>query len=197
MGKMVVVEGVMGVGKTTLLHQIFREIHIPYVEQDFEHNICLDDFYAGADCVFPKQMIFLFSNFHILHNAENKSDYFLSDFCFERSLIMSRNSLTGKELSLYEESYLYLKQKLTFRKMLIFLHGDESTILGNVQKRGRPNEKNVTLEYIDSCQCALVDNICNIDSDEVIMININDVDILSQRFVEYLSQRINKFLSSD
>lgn len=197
MGKMVVVEGVMGVGKTTLLHQIIREIHIPYVEQDFEHNICLDDFYAGADCAFSKQMIFLFSNFHILHSAENNSDNFLSDFCFERSLIMSRKSLMGKELSLYEESYLYLKQKLTFRKMLIFLYGDERTILNNIQNRGRSNEKNVTLEYIDSCQCALVDNICHIDSDEVLMININDVDILSQEFVEYITRRIRKFLFSD
>lgn len=197
MGKMVVVEGVMGVGKTTLLHQILREIHIPYVEQDFEHNICLDDFYAGADCVFPKQMIFLFSNFHILNSAESNSDCFFSDFCFERSLIMSINSLMGKELSLYEESYLYLKQKLTFRKMLIFLYGDDSTILDNIQKRGRPNEKNVTLEYIESCQRSLLDGIYNIDSDEVITININEVDILSQEFVEDLSQRINKFLSSE
>ena len=71
MKKNIAVEGVMGVGKTTLVNALRSNFDIEAVEQDFEHNICLDDFYASMDCAFQKQMIFLYSNYHLLMKAQS------------------------------------------------------------------------------------------------------------------------------
>lgn len=195
MGKMIAIEGVMGVGKTTLLNRLKKEIEIPYVEQDFKHNICLDDFYAGKDCVFQKQMIFLFSNYHLLLSAEQNYSNFISDFCFERALVMSRTVLKDRELILYEENYSYLKEKLNFRKMIIFLHGDENRIVNNINKRGRPNERNVTSDYINRCQHALIESLDYLGADQIVNIDIGKMDILSDRCMDFLLPQIRRQLA--
>lgn len=196
MGKHVVIEGVMGAGKTTLLCEIRKKISIACVMQDYRHNICLTDFYAGKDCAFQKQMIFLFSNYHLLVDAENRFPTFISDFCLERSMIMSDAVLSGSDLALYKENYRYLKQKLSHEKMLIFLHGDVDTIVRHIEKRGRPNEKNISPDYIAQCQQALIDNIDFIRAKQTIDINIDTVDTSSQECADFLAERISAFLRS-
>lgn len=192
---MIAIEGVMGVGKTTLLEQLKKETTIPSVTQDFEHNICLTDFYKGFECAFQKQMIFLFSNYHILSKAEKEYNCFLSDFCFERSLAMSSNILKDKELVLYEKNYSYLKEKLNSKKMIIFLYGDTEKIINNIKKRGRINERNISLEYIDICQKTLINNLNDFEAEQIIDINISNVNITSNECVNYLVPRIVDFLS--
>ncbi len=194
MSKMIAIEGVMGVGKSTLLERLKKEIVISSVEQDFEHNICLTDFYKGWDCAFQKQMIFLFSNYHILSKAEKDYSCFLSDFCFERSIVMSRNILKDKELLLYEQNYSYLKEKLNSKKMIIFLYGDTKKIINNINKRGRTNERNISREYIDICQNTLISNLNKFEAQQIVDININNVNITSDECINYLVSEIMQFL---
>lgn len=196
MGKHVVIEGVMGVGKTTLLCVIRKKINIACVMQDYRHNICLTDYYVRKDCAFQKQMIFLFSNYHLLVDAENRFPTFISDFCLERSMILSDAVLSGSDLALYKENYSNLKQKLSYEKMLIFLHGDVDTIVRHIEKRGRQNEKNISPDYIARCQQALIDNIDFIRAKQTIDINIDTVDTASQECADFLAERISDFMRS-
>ena len=184
----------MGVGKTTLLTRLKERVGMPCVIQDFKHNICLDDFYAGKDCVFQKQMIFLFSNYHLLADAEERYNIFVSDFCFERSFVMSRSVLKDRELMLYEENYAYLKQKLHFEKMVIFLHGDKNRIVDNIRRRGRVNERNVTADYIDKCQRTMIEGLEYLNADQLLDINVDEMDILSNRCMEFLLPQIRLYL---
>ena len=107
---------------------------------------------------------------------------FISDFCFERSLVMSRMALKGRELMLYEDNYFYLKEKLNLEKMVIFLHGDKKRIVENIKKRGRPNEENVSIDYIDKCQQALFDDLENLGANKIIEINIEQMDIFGKMY---------------
>lgn len=192
--RMIAIEGVMGVGKTTLLNALKERVDVECIMQDYKHNICLNDFYKGRDCVFQKQMIFLFSNFHLLSMAMQTYSNFISDFCFERSLVMSRMALKGRELMLYEDNYFYLKEKLNLEKMVIFLHGDKKRIFENIKKRGRPNEENVSIDYIDKCQQALFDDLENLGANKIIEINIEQMDILSERCMDVLLPQITQYL---
>ena len=198
MSKMLVIEGVMGVGKSTLLHRISDELGIQYIEQDFEHNICLNDFYAGIDCAFQKQMIFLFSNFHQLYMAEQHMTFFASDFCFERSLIMSKNSLDDSSLPLYlyKDCYSFLLRKLKYEKLIVFLYGDKDSIVERIKRRGRANENNVTAEYIEQCQNALINGLDELHARQVVTINTDEVDILSPECIGYLLPIITEFMES-
>lgn len=143
MKKNIAVEGVMGVGKTTLVNALRSKFDIEAVEQDFEHNICLDDFYASMDCAFQKQMIFLYSNYHLLMKAQSAFPAFFSDFCFERSLAISKSILRKKDFEFFRMNYLYLNPKIHLKKMVIFLHGSPKRIVQNIKKRERKNELTV------------------------------------------------------
>ena len=196
MGKHIIIEGVMGVGKTTLLCEIRKKINIACVIQDYKHNICLTDFYAGKDCAFQKQMIFLFSNYHLLVDAETRFPAFISDFCLERSIIMSDAMLSGSDLTLYKDNYRYLKQKLSYEKMLILLHGEVNTIMNHIEWRGRTSERNISPDYITRCQNALIDNIGSIRAKEIVDINIDTIDTVPQECVDFLIAKISDFLRS-
>lgn len=194
MGRYIAIEGVMGVGKTTLLNIIRKQILIPCVEQDFKHNICLDDFYAGFNCAFSKQMIFLLSNYHILAKANALFDIFISDYCFERSMIMSKEILNEDELIKFENVYYYLLPKLSLNKMLIILYGSPEKIIRQIYTRGRSNEMNICIDSIRKQQSALINNIKNIDAEQFVWINIDNINIMDPKFVDYIVKVITSYL---
>lgn len=195
MGKYIVIEGVMGVGKTTLINRLKEELNIPCVMQDFEHNVCLTDYYAGGNCAFEKQMIFLFSNYYILSKAGESFSVFMSDYCFERSLAISKSILDSQEFYLFKENFEFLKRRFNKEKMIIFLYGTKEKILSNIKKRGRKNEQNITLDFIDKQQGVLIDNLERFGADYIVKVNINEVDILSTESINFLKNEINKFLT--
>lgn len=195
MKKNIAVEGVMGVGKTTLVNALRSNFDIEAVEQDFEHNICLDDFYASMDCAFQKQMIFLYSNYHLLMKAQSAFPAFFSDFCFERSLAISKSILRKKDFEFFRMNYLYLNPKIHLKKMVIFLHGSPKRIVQNIKKRERKNELTVCETFVATQQQSLLQSLDSFNSDRLILVNIDKTDVLSNSFLDYIIPQIDTFLN--
>lgn len=195
MKKNIAVEGVMGVGKTTLVNALRSKFDIEAVEQDFEHNICLDDFYASMDCAFQKQMIFLYSNYHLLMKAQSAFPAFFSDFCFERSLAISKSILRKKDFEFFRMNYLYLNPKIHLKKMVIFLHGSPKRIVQNIKKRERKNELTVCETFVATQQQSLLQSLDSFNSDRLILVNIDKTDVLSNSFLDYIIPQIDTFLN--
>lgn len=195
MKKNIAVEGVMGVGKTTLVNALRSKFDIEAVEQDFEHNICLDDFYVSMDCAFQKQMIFLYSNYHILTKAQNVFPAFFSDFCFERSLAISKTILGKEDFEFFKTNYLYLNSKIHLEKMVIFLHGSPKKIIQNIKKRKRKNEQTVREVLIAAQQQSLLQNLDSFNAARLVQVDIDKTDVLSNSFLEYIIPQIDTFLN--
>ena len=170
---------------------------IEAVEQDFEHNICLDDFYAGMDCAFQKQMIFLYSNYHLLMKAQNAFPAFFSDFCFERSLAISKLILEKKDFEFFKHNYLYLKPKIHLKKMVIFLHGSPQKIVQNIKKRERKNELTVCEAFVATQQQSLLQSLDSFNAARLVLVNIDKIDVLSNSFLEYIIPQIDTFLNGE
>ena len=139
---MIIIEGVMGVGKSTLQKRICQKVSKSYMLiQDFEHNICLKDFYEGNSCLLQKQMIFLFSDYHVLISSMKKHSgrIMVSDFSLERSVIMAKHYLSEYEYeSLFLPCYNYLMGQFhAQRKMLILLYASPEHIMENILRRNR------------------------------------------------------------
>lgn len=195
MKKNIAVEGVMGVGKTTLVNALRSKFDIEAVEQDFEHNICLDDFYASMDCAFQKQMIFLYSNYHLLMKAQSAFPAFFSDFCFERSLAISKSILRKKDFEFFRMNYLYLNPKIHQKKMVIFLHGSPKRIVQNIKKRERKNELTVCETFVATQQQSLLQSLDSFNAYRLILVNIDKTDVLSNSFLDYIIPQIDTFLN--
>ena len=195
MKKNIAVEGVMGVGKTTLVNALRSNFDIEAVEQDFEHNICLDDFYASMDCAFQKQMIFLYSNYHLLMKAQSAFPAFFSDFCFERSLAISKSILRKKDFEFFRMNYLYLNPKIHLKKMVIFLHGSPKRIVQNIKKRERKNELTVCETFVATQQQSLLQSLDSFNAYRLILVNIDKTDVLSNSFLDYIIPQIDTFLN--
>lgn len=198
---MIIIEGVMGVGKSTLQREICQRVKMSYgVVQDFEHNVCLKDFYEGDFCIFQKQMIFLFSDYHVLMSSMKKhpGKIMISDYSLERSVIMANSYLSKYEFeSLFLPCYNYLVGQLHAQpKMLILLYASPEHIRENIIKRNRAMEQEIQLQYIQDKQDLLMNELPELGFDKVIRINCDCENILDNAFVDHLAGEIQCFENS-
>ena len=198
---MIIIEGVMGVGKTTLQREICQRVTTSYcMIQDFEHNVCLKDFYEGDSCLFQKQMIFLFSDYHVLASSMKKypRKIIVSDYSLERSAVMAKCYLSKYEYeSLFLPCYNYLMGQLPAQpKMLIFLHASPKYVKENITRRNRAMEQDIQLQYIQDKQELLMEELPKYGFDKVIRINCDYENILDKVFVDQLAEEIQRFENS-
>lgn len=192
---MVIIEGVAGVGKTTLQKMICQKMNNSYMLiQDFEHNICLEDFYQGESCLLQKQMIFLFSDYHVLSSSiiKNLNKIIISDFSLERSDIMAKRYLSKYEYeNLFLPCYQYLMEKVqNQRKMLILLYASPEHILENIAKRNRSMERGIQLQYIHERQELLMEELPKYSFDKVVRINCDCENLYDDSLVVKLNREI-------
>lgn len=192
---MIIIEGVMGVGKSTLQKKICEKVNKSYMLiQDFEHNISLKDFYEGDSCLLQKQMIFLFSDYHVLLSSMKKhpGKIIVSDFSLERSAIMAKNDLSKYEYeNLFLPCYNYLMGQFHMqRKMLILLYASPQRIKENIKRRNRSMEQPIQLKYIQDKQELLLEKLPKFAFDKIIKINCDYENIFDESLVEQLTKEI-------
>src|SRR5215472_18680671 len=102
----IVVEGVIGVGKTSLSRLLSERFQARLVLEEVEENPFLKDFYRDrARYAFQTQMHFLFSRYQQQRNLRQTdlfSDKLVADYLFQKDRIFASLNLEGKELALYE-----------------------------------------------------------------------------------------------
>ena len=106
----IAIEGVIGVGKTTLARLLQPAFKCDLLLEVFEENPFLSDFYADrARYAFQTQIFFLLSRYHqqrhALSKVEKEINYegvnLISDYTFEKDSLFARVNLEGDELEMY------------------------------------------------------------------------------------------------
>ena len=148
----VVVEGPIGVGKTTLARAISEASGVSLMLEEPEANPFLARFYENADrYALPTQLFFLFQRIDQLA-ALNQSDLFrratVADFMLEKDALFARLNLKNDELKLYEQIYDHLKPQAPVPDLVIYLQAAPDTLIERVQRRGAPYEKNIPDPYL-------------------------------------------------
>jgi deoxyadenosine/deoxycytidine kinase len=148
----VVVEGPIGVGKTTLARAISEASGSSLMLEEPEANPFLPRFYENAErYALPTQLFFLFQRIDQLA-ALNQSDLFrrgtISDFMLEKDALFARLNLKDDELKLYEQIYEHLKPQAPVPDLVIYLQAAPDTLIERVQRRGAPYEKNIPDPYL-------------------------------------------------
>ena len=148
----VVVEGPIGVGKTTLARAISEASGASLMLEEPEANPFLPRFYENAErYALPTQLFFLFQRIDQLAGL-NQSDLFrrgtICDFMLEKDALFARLNLKDDELKLYEQIYDHLKPRAPVPDLVIYLQAAPDTLIERVQRRGAAYEKNIPDPYL-------------------------------------------------
>lgn len=148
------IEGVIGVGKTTLarlLQPIFQaEIYL----EVFEENPFLSDFYADRQrYAFQTQIFFLLSRYHqqrrISIQALQTDIHLIADYTFAKDSLFARINLKGDELEMYYRVHQALAEKISLPNLVVYLRAETETLMQRIAMRDRSYERNMDRGYID------------------------------------------------
>jgi deoxyguanosine kinase len=148
------IEGVIGVGKTTLARLLQPNLQASLLLEVFEENPFLSSFYADrARYAFQTQIFFLLSRYHqqrrsvpdLLANGES----LIADYTFEKDALFARINLAGDELEMYYRVHEALAEKIPPPDLIIYLRAKTDVLMQRIATRDRPYERNMERDYID------------------------------------------------
>lgn len=149
------IEGVIGVGKTTLARMLQAEFEAELVLEVFEENPFLSDFYSDRErYAFQTQIFFLLSRYHQqrrnVTSRLTEAKALISDYTFEKDALFARLNLQGDELEMYYRVQEALAEKVTPPDLFVYLRADTDTLMRRIAMRDRPYERQMERAYIDS-----------------------------------------------
>ena len=158
----VAIEGVIGVGKTTLARLLQSRFEADLLLEIFEENPFLSDFYADRQrYAFQTQIFFLLSRYRqqnstvpgILSAGRN----LLADYTFAKDSLFARINLHGDELTMYDKVHEALGEKIPKPDLLVYLQAGTDVLMQRIALRDRPYERKMERDYIDELNRAYDD----------------------------------------
>ena len=179
-----VIEGNIGVGKTSLARRLAEETNSKLILEQFEENPFLPKFYKEPDrYAFPVELTFLADRYKQLKTDINPRDLFqtktISDYYFVKSLIFSRKTLKDDEFSLYKRLFEIIQQQLSIPDIYVYLHVSSERLLENIRKRGRSYEMDISAEYLEEIQKSYFDYIKTHPKMTFLVIDVNNLDFVN------------------
>ena len=178
----IVIDGPIGVGKTSLATLLAPELNARLIFERAEENPFLSDFYREpARFRFQTQIFFLMSRFSQQEEFQ-QHDLFnqvtISDYLFAKDRIFAYLNLNDDELALYEQIYRMIEPKVVRPDLVIYLQADTETILRRIKQLARPFEKNVDRDYIEAVNEAYSHYFFRYTETPLLVINTSDIDFV-------------------
>jgi len=155
----VAIEGVIGVGKTTLARLLQPRFEAEILLEIFEENPFLSDFYADrARYAFQTQIFFLLSRYRqqnsnvpeILKTGKN----LIADYTFAKDALFAGINLEGDELVMYHKVHEALEEKIPSPDLIVYLQASTDVLMQRIAFRDRSYERQMERSYIDELNYA-------------------------------------------
>ncbi len=150
----IVVEGVIGVGKTSLATMLAERFDARQNLEKVEENPFLSDFYADpARYAFQTQIFFLLSRFRQqqeLFQGELFQNRVVGDYHFDKDLIFANITLSDEELTLYKHVADALAPRVPKPELVIYLQASLDNLQARIAGRGRRMEKDIEPRYLET-----------------------------------------------
>lgn len=194
----IVIEGVIGAGKTTLAEKLTEKLNAQIVKEQFDVNPFLEKFYGDRKrYAFQTQMFFLVNRFkqqQQLHQENLFTEFLISDYLFQKDQIFAYMNLEGEELKLYESMFPLLARNLRKPDLVVYLQSSIDRLMYNIKKRGRKMERNLSREYIEGLNEAYNHFFFYYRETPLLIVNSADIDFVKSEedFNELFTQIFRK-----
>jgi len=150
----IAIEGVIGVGKTTLARLLQPTFQAGLMLEVFEENPFLSDFYADRQrYAFQTQIFFLLSRYHqqrrTVTDLIGQFDNLIADYTFEKDALFAGINLEGDELDMYNRVHEALAEKIQVPDLVVYLRANTNVLMQRITTRDRTYERAMEREYIE------------------------------------------------
>ena len=150
----IVIEGLIGVGKTSLCRILEDRWRATLVLEPCDDNPFLAAFYSDKDRnAFPAQMFYLATRFAQQQKLQQTSLFeklVVADYIFAKDRLFAEETLTGDELDLYYRFANLLAGSIPKPDFVLFLDAPTDVVVSRIQRRAIDAEQVIQPEYLDS-----------------------------------------------
>lgn len=180
----IVVEGPIGVGKTTLAKKLAEELGARAVLEQADENPFLRKFYDYPEkFAFQAQMFFLLGRYRQqkqLVQQDLFSHGTVADYLFSKDRIFAEVNLEGDELALYRQMFQLLDPRLPKPDLVVYLHAKTDVLLERLRKRDRDYERRISTAYLRKIAEAYRDFFFYYDETPLLVVDSSDVDFVTR-----------------
>lgn len=179
----IVVEGVIGVGKTSLTKLLATRTEGRLNLEVVEENPFLTNFYQDRSAyAFQTQIFFLLSRFRQqqeLFQHDLFSSVMMSDYLFAKDRIFANLNLSDDELSLYNQLASILEQRVLKPDLVIYLQARTEVLQQRIQWRGRSFEQDMEAGYLDALNGAYSYFFHHYKDAPLLVVNTDNLDFVN------------------
>jgi deoxyadenosine/deoxycytidine kinase len=183
--RFIVVEGPIGVGKTSLARRLCAALNADLVLEQAAENPFLERFYrnprAGA---FPTQLYFLFQRAQQLASL-NQEDLFapvrVADYLLDKDRLFARITLDEAEYELYEQVYAKLGIVAPKPDLVVYLQAPVDVLLERIAKRGINYEQQIERQYLERLNEAYARFFHEYEAASLLIVNAASIDPINNQ----------------
>lgn len=179
--RFIVVEGPIGVGKTTLARRLAETFGSELLLEGAEENPFLERFYQSPrDAALPTQMFFLFQRARQMQQIR-QADMFepvrVADFMLEKDRLFAELTLDPDELALYEQTYELVTLDAPRPDLVIYLQAPVDVLMQRVMRRARKGEESMALDYLNRVNDAYARFFYDYNGSPLLIVNAAEIDL--------------------
>jgi len=181
--RFIAIEGVIGVGKTSMAKVLADKIHSGVILEEFEENPFLAKFYSDRPkYAFHTQIYFLLSRYRQQREIA-QIDLFhsrvITDYLFAKDRIFAEVNLNEDEFFLYDKIYAILERDIPRAELVIYLQATPEIFYKRIKQRDRSYEREIEYEYIEKLCNAYNTFFFHYSDSPLLIVNIKGFDFLS------------------
>jgi deoxyadenosine/deoxycytidine kinase len=178
-----VVEGPIGVGKTSLSNLLAKQLQARQILETVEENPFLSSFYGDRQkYAFQTQLFFLLSRYRQqqeLFQQDLFNSVTISDYLFAKDRIFACLNLDPNELALYDRVFEALGPRVAKPDLVVFLQARLDVLLQRIKRRGRDFERQIDPGYLEDLIKAYNDFFFHYSDTPLLVINTSDIDFVN------------------
>lgn len=179
-GNYIVVEGPIGVGKTTLARRLADAFGCDLVLEAADENPFLERFYRNPrQAALSVQLHFLLQRAEQMRSLE-QSDLFnpvrVADFLIEKDRLFAEVNLDADELAIYEAVYRHLVIEAPAPDLVIYLQAPVTVLQERIERRGLDYERGIDATYLQRLADAYTRFFHDWDRAPLLIVNATDIN---------------------
>ncbi len=178
--RFIVVEGPIGVGKTSLAKRLAKSFSADLVLEHVEENPFLEQFYkSGKTVALPAQLFFLFQRAKQLEGLR-QADMFapirVADFHIAKDHLFAGINLSQEEMALYEAIYEKMDIEAPVPDLVIYLQASVDALMARISRRGIEYERLLDRNYLERVADAYARFFHDYDEAPLLIVNASSID---------------------